>query len=401
MAKFYIATAGLIILSACSEDVFQSDLKDTRLSLRDTSTTEILLKSYQVPPSLGSYSTLFVGEEGNYVMPFSFLKLGDFFFLGDTSVVIDSAYIQLTVDTSQSDVMENDLALFLGYFDFDSNYSESSTNFNNVDWIPESYPVIPSTTVEDTVTFLKSVRFYIDSTLVKNWVDEGDTEPLFILKPAVELSQMYAFYSSESSLDYDPRFRVFFHQDTMAVDTVVHVTSDLTIIHPPRLDSGSFDSTLSYSGAGAGLNSLIFFEIEDLGIPSSAVILRANLKLPVDLNRSSINSVSGMQFQLFSLKDSVEYWQWGEISEDDLYDPIGTTGTFSSTGSIQDSTLTLSLVDITQSLIIQKKIDDSIIRNFGLKLMVINSKSIFAHAAFHRGIEGDQSPRLEVLFEVP
>lgn len=391
----------LIAASACTEDVFLTDLNRTRVSIRDTSTTQIVFKSYQIPPSIGGHPTLYLGKKGDFILPFSLLRLGDLQLFSDTLIVIDSAYVQVTVDSVKSDTSLPELELTLGYFDFDSSFSESEGHYRNIDWVPESYPFFSSTSAWDTSGSVQHIRFSVDPLLVKTWSDTASSEPLFILKTAGNLESMTAFHSSESSPEFVPMLKVFFHQDTVSIDTNVVFVEDLTIVIPPDITGGVFDTTKAYVGVAAGLRSLILPEIGDLQIPASAVILKGNLVLPVDKDRSSLTSTSGTVFQLFSLKDSVENWQWGESLEEDTYDLHSDPVTFSFRASISDSTLTLDISDIIQSLVINKALNDAPFRNFGVKLLAIISPSLFDYVAFHSREDGHPGPILEILYEIP
>jgi len=393
----------LIAACACTEDSFLTDLDNARLNLHDTTTTEIIFKTYQVPSRLGKDPRLYLGKKDNYHLPFSLLRLGNIQSFNDTIKTVDSAYVQITIDSTELDSSIQPLDLVLGYFDFNDNYSEDSTNYLNINWIPDSYPELQSTTFQDTLSNLQHIRFYVDSSLINVWADTSEREPLFILESTQELSQIVAFYSKNSNSDYKPFLKVFYQSDSVFVDTVAMI-SDVTVVFPPSLEEDIFDSTKNYAGFAAGLNTLLYMDIEKLHIPSSAVIIRANLRLYVDLNTSSITSKSEMKLRAFLLKDSVENWEWGGVYNEDIYpnyDPLVAPGTYSSSVSIEDSTLTLNLRDIFQSLVIKKSIDENPIRNFGLKIRNVNSASIFDYVAFYSSLNEDLSPRLEVLYEIP
>jgi len=405
-----VVAISLIVISACREDVFLTDLKDTQGIIRDTSTTELLFKTYQVPPLLGKHTRLFLGKKDNYTVPFSLLRVKRFPFLSKPLIFIDSAYIQITIDTSDSDIIVQTLSLDLGYFDIDSSYSETTTNYTNIDWIPEpeSYPLLSSTIMEDTETGMQHVTFSLDTSLIKSWADSLNPEPLFMLRWPEETEPTFITFYSRESESYSPFLKVFYHTEsdtvgdsTLVEEDTIDVISDVSLLIPPNINGESFDSTRSYAGSGAGFRTLLLANIDNLDIPITAVILRANLILPVDLSRSNLTSATGMKLRLYSLEGMVENWEWGEVLDEDNYNYLTVPGTWTSETSIQDSTLLLHPKDIIQFLVIGKTIDDEQMENFGFKLLVESSTSIFDYVAFHTAPDGDFSPRLEVLYEVP
>lgn len=399
--QVHLVLAGLIAVYACSEEAFLTGLEDTKVTVHDTSSTSILFKCYQVPPRVGEFPSLYLGSKDGYRMPFSLLRLARFDLPGDTSITVDSAYIQMTLDSARSDNSIQRPELILGYFtDLDSLFSESETNYLNIniDTTLDPNQRFLSTWVEDTIPSVEHVRFSVDSFLIESWADTTRPPPQFILKPREDFTGLKALHSSETSSDFSPFLKVFYGTDS---SKVIPFHSDLTLLIPPDIAGGTFDSTRSYAGVGAGLRSLIFTELDSLAIPSSAVILRSNLSLPVDMDDSRLTTTTDMKFQLFSLQDSVEDWSWGEVLHDDIYDPLAIQGTVSSPASIKDSTLTLNISDILQSLVVRKKVDDNTMKNFGFKLVVTPSSSLFDCVAFLTRGEGDLAPRLEVLYATP
>ena len=94
----------LLLLSAsCTEDPYNLNLDDTRLNPSCDSITIKHFTSYQVPPSIGSFSTLFLGNRDGFKVPYTLFRFGDLTSFNDSSYKIDSAYFQITVDSSKSD----------------------------------------------------------------------------------------------------------------------------------------------------------------------------------------------------------------------------------------------------------------------------------------------------------
>ncbi|MFQ6673331.1 MAG: hypothetical protein ACE5GH_00945 [Fidelibacterota bacterium] len=380
-----------------------ANLEDTSVAPHDTFTTEIVFKTYQIPPSLGSHPTLYVGKKNFYMAPFSLLRLASLRPLRDSIETADSAYFELTVDPSESDTSLALPQFALGYFSLDSNYSEAGSNYSNVDWIPDSYPLLTSVTKEDTSTGGHHVRFYVDTSLVSAWMDTLSPEPLFILESAEEpLTSLTAFRSRESGSNR-PFLKLFYHPkaDTLADslaaarDTAISVVSDLPIVIPPGLDGSLFDSLRSYVGQGAGLVTLMRVDLERLGIPREGVIVKARLILNVDGEESDISVSSQFEVQAYSLSDTVDNWQWGEILEKDRYEHGVIGALVSGRETIKSGEISLGVKSLLQSLV------SGIMENYGFKLLTTSSASIFDYAAFQTVTGDSLTPRLEVLYEAP
>lgn len=384
------------------------NLDDTRLNPSCDSITIKQFTSYQVPPSVGSFSTLFLGNRDGFKVPYTLLRFGDLTSFNDSSYKIDSAYFQITVDSSKSDENTADDQLLLYYMPLDSNYSESSTNYKNDNWVIRDNFLISSTVVQDTIdtlTILQRLRFDIDTTIINSLIDTSSAEYLFILQ-AEDTSKIHAYYSSENS-SYFPLLTVHYtYTDTTQVDTstggytIVETSasfglrSDISIIEPPSL-SNAFDSSYAYLGYGAGLRTLIKSNIDNVGIPKEAVIVEANLIMTVSYEESDLSDSSKFKVLAYSLADSVENWWWGDtLLEDIYYEDIDL---YSSSSTIQDSILNLNVKDIVQSWIVGAS------ENFGFGLLTVNSHSIFDYAAFYTYSEADtvKWPYLEVLYEAP
>ncbi|MFQ6616718.1 MAG: hypothetical protein ACE5HZ_08170 [Fidelibacterota bacterium] len=383
---------GALLLGSCTEDTFLTNLEDIPVSPYDTSTTQMRTLTYQVPPSAGSHSRLYVGHQGGFEMPFSLLTLGEVPALSDSVRTLDSAYVQLTVDTSRFGSPPEGSVFALEYVELDSNFSESGTNHSNVDWLPEAIEVFSSILTQDTAAGLPVIRFPVDTSWVNAWADTANPRPLLILKDvSISLwpTGVTAFHSSEAET-HRPFLKIFSHDSSGSSDTTVSVTSDLTIIVPPSLESGSFDSLRVYAGGGAGLRSLIRPDLDSLRIPSEAVIIRANIILTLDTAASALSSGDDFQLDLLALSDSVDAWQWGQIHESDPY-----PGGLVSRGTVVDAKVALNVKNSLQ-FIVSGGGD-----NFGFKLVGSGSNFVFDYASFHTAPNDSLSPRLEVLYEAP
>ncbi|MBC8174572.1 MAG: DNRLRE domain-containing protein [Candidatus Marinimicrobia bacterium] len=400
--KLQISITGigfLLLLSAsCTEDPYNLNLDDTRLNPSCDSITIKQFTSYQVPPSVGSFSTLFLGNRDGFKVPYTLLRFGDLTSFNDSSYKIDSAYFQITVDSSKSDENASDDQLSLYYMQLDSNYSESSTNYKNDNWVIRDNFLISSTAVQDTIdtlTILQCLRFDIDTTIINSLIDTSSAEYLFILQ-AEDTSKIHAYYSSESS-SYFPLLTVHYtYTDTTQFDTSASfgLRSDVSIIEPPSI-SYAFDSSYAYLGYGAGLRTLIKSDIDNVEIPKEAVIVEANLIMTVSYEESDLSDSSQFKVLAYSLADSVENWWWGDtLLEDIYYEDIDL---YSSSETIQDSILTLNVKNIVQSWTVGAS------ENFGFGLLIVDSHSIFDYAAFYTYSEADtvKWPYLEVLYEAP
>ena len=374
------------------------NLDDTRLNPSCDSITIKQFTSYQVPPSVGSFSTLFLGNRDGFKVPYTLLRFGDLTSFNDSSYKIDSAYFQITVDSSKSDENASDDQLSLYYMQLDSNYSESSTNYKNDNWVIRDNFLISSTAVQDTIdtlTILQCLRFDIDTTIINSLIDTSSAEYLFILQ-AEDTSKIHAYYSSENS-SYFPLLTVHYtYTDTTQFDTSASfgLRSDVSIIEPPSI-SYAFDSSYAYLGYGAGLRTLIKSDIDNVEIPKEAVIVKANLIMTVSYEESDLSDSSQFKVLAYSLADSVANWSWGDTFPEDIY--YEDIDLYSSSETIQDSILTLDVKNIVQSWIV------GALENFGFGLLTVDSHSIFDYAAFYTYSEADtvKWPYLEVLYEAP
>lgn len=414
--KSHKLTVFLFILApyffACTDEAFVTELgEDTFLHPYDTSTTEIVFRTYQIPPTLGGHGDLYFGKKSVYQMPLTLFKVATFSELITSSMLVDSAHFEMTLDTSKTDTVLDEMPLTLGYFESDTLYSELESNYSNIDWIPSEYPELSSFTAVDTSTGLTHVRFRVDSSFVASLTDTANEEQLFIVEAAENLSSMLAFHSSESTKN-QPVFRIFYHTaaDTLADTTAVPIDStvtvnivdDLSIVIPPPLNATHFDTTLSYTGAAAGLRTLIRADLESLGIPTIAVVIAAKLILPVAHSASVLTSESSAEVQIFTLSDTVDSWLWGEsVLEEDPFDHLIVAGTISPRAAISDSSFILDVKDVLQSIISERVVEDSSITNLGLKLMMVSSTSVFDYVALRTGDSAGTAPRLEILYALP
>lgn len=357
------------------------------MSPRDSSTSRMRYLTYQVPPAVGSQTRLYVGETDGFDIPFTLLALSGLPLVGDSVKILDSAFIQLTVDTSRYGAPLRDSQFTLGYMVLDSNYSEAGTNHMNVEWLPEDFPVLTSVLKVDTASGLPAVRFPVDTSWIYAW---KDTSILFVLERVPpEESFVTAFFSTEAQ-SHGPFLKVFSHDTSGSADTTIAFASDVSLIVPPPLESSSFDSLKIYAGDGAGLRSLILPEIEAMAIPAEAVVVRASLILNIDTVATVLSPNSGYELQISLLTDSVASWQWGEVHESDPYPDI-----FITRASVAGGKVTFDMRAPLQSIV------SGLRGNFGFKVAASSSSFVFDYAAFH-AVPGDSaSPVLEVLYEAP
>ena len=403
--KLQISITGigfLLLLSAsCTEDPYNLNLDDTRLNPSDTITKNLKFKTYQIPPQVGWHTTLYVGENNGYRIPYSLFTLSDLTELNDTLITVDSAYFQLTIDSTRSDTIDYDIQFSIGYVEYDTSYSESGSNYSNISWLPIAEELFFSYFVEkdDTIATVDKIRFNIDTSLVNMLADTNSTNQIFILKSTDELSFIQAFYSRDDDSHY-PFLKVFYHYpDTSSGDTeetiidtsTFRLSSDVAIIEP--LPINSLDSTYAYIGYGAGLRTVIKSDIDSVGIPKEAVIVEANLIMTVSGEESNLYYASKFSVRAYSLADSVVNWAWDDTLSEDIY----SWDIYLSSSTIQDSILTLDVKNIVQSWIV------GALENFGFGLLTVDSHSVFDYAAFYTNSEDDtvKWPYLEVLYEAP
>ena len=394
-----IAVFVAVVTFSCEEDIFTTEnLTDSFLTPHDTSTTDFQIISYQVPPQLGGMDKLNVGSIGKFEIPFILLKPGNLDFLNDSLVIVDSAYFQISFDTTAKDSVDIYTQFVLGLIEVDSSYSENKTNHTNVDWIPEDYSKLQGSIAEDTLSnqFLK---FNIGVSRIIAWADTSNPDSMFILKPVDEpFEGLLTFYSSESS-NQSPFIEVFYHIDPdTSKDTskTILMMSDISLIIPPELNVENFDSTRAYVSVGAGFRSLVSINFDSLKIPRDAVVIKAHIEFTPDSAKSDFLTENDFEIQLFALTDSTDV-NWGNIfdifDEDNIFHGAS-SDMRSNVSSLDDSIFKINVKNIVQALIVDR------FENLGFKLLATNSGSVYDYLSFFTQ-QSDYPPRLEVLYEVP
>tara|TARA_B100000315_G_scaffold260804_1_gene325561 strand:+ start:1890 stop:3218 length:1329 start_codon:yes stop_codon:yes gene_type:complete len=429
---------GVCTLFSCNEEQpFGVDLTDSFLKNGTAETADIQSRVYQIPPTsgeffggdetpVGSMRALYLGKDGDFDVPEILFSIPNLSAILDSSWVIESAYFDFTVDTSKSSDYEYAHILELGIVEMDSNYSESESNFTNIDWLSESNIALVSEAVMITqqldstssVRYSTNYRFHLMPNqfgLIETWADTDSVavDPLFIIKPETEMNSMLAFYSSESSVNR-PSFTIVYKTGEVVENDVitpkpdvypqlhtiqVGFLSDVSIVYPPSLET--IDSSRIYAGSAAGMKSLMIFDFESLNIPPHTLIIKGDLYLTVDSALSYLQDNSDIEFKVYAvdstLTDSISNLNnnWPEILTEDNYEQYAFGS--SANGSIDNNTVKIGIKDLLQNM------ELDVFDKLYLKLVASNSSSFFEYASFYKDKDEAESlaPKIEILYETP
>lgn len=398
----------VIFLMSCIEDSFPTDIDSIPLDLRDTVTVDIEFKPYQTPPQLGSDNYHYFGNLNGFSIDTTLLKLGDLTALQDSTLEIIDSRIEFTFVDSTVDM---GLSFYLSYFSMDSStnmeFSESTTNFDNDDWLNE---ISLDSTLTSTITLDTSgvykLEFPVDTTVVLAWADTA-ADPQLLLLEVLDLNdEIVKLYATENNslepaliVSYEDSVTVTIDSvDSLVLDTldlVLEMSADVSIVKPPLFTGGSFDSTLIYFSNGAGMKSLMNVNLDSLNVPEEAVILRAKLILQIDSTNSHWEEDGTFKMKIAALEDTVfnggDYIWPAFITEDSL-----------GTGILKVSSLDSSF-QITHR--IDRLVEPIFLgasENLGFKLETSSTPSIFNIVAFHTSkSDSTLQPRLEVYYGVP
>ena len=397
-----------LLLFCCESDTFITNLENTSLKTEEVTATKFKFKSYQTPPSVGGLPFIYAGNKDGYDASKTLVEFESHEILRWANFQIDSGHFQFTLDTNYTIDTDLESSFTLGYFRSDSNYTELISNYSNVGWINDDYPKLSSSVITDS-SGLKHLLFMVDSTTIQSLADTTDGSWLYILESTQINKNMLRFYSSNSLVN-KPLFRAFIHEDTSSSDTsnsldstrIFEALSDVTLFVPPALSSDWFDSSFSYIGVASGLITIVKPDLSILDIPKEASIARAKLILQVDRESSYHSNLDSLLFQAYAMEDNVLDWSWGEVLNEDSYSHhTGTIARSLSSSLIDESILKIDVTEILQSIISEREADEKIVADLGLKLKIINSKTIFDYIAIKKDSSGLDQPKLEVLFEIP
>lgn len=324
-----IVTALLLLLVGCEQSPLESDLDNGNLHLDTLSSGEISGVTYQVPPTLGSLSSLYVGQESGFVSHFSLIKFYDYAANNtaftwqdfvDSTVSIDSAYFLIRfAEDSVTSNPEIDLYTLLNS---DSVFNESRSHYLNLsednlgglEWTDSrQLERIPS----DTGDYY--LKFSIDTTTLFSFADTNFT-PQFLLKTDDNLTEFIPLRSRDS--DFTPKLEIYFRRsyidnnDEMVVDTLYRrfvPNADLSVIQPPELTA---IDTAGYSiGRGLGLRSVIWFDFKSIldTLHTQSLFRKAELSL----DSQSPDSTASFSIIAYPLADSVDFRSFQKFDSDD------------------------------------------------------------------------------------
>ncbi len=406
----------MIIFISCMENPIEADLSNAALQLDTLRLYDIKGVTYQVPPSIGSKSRLYLGSDEGYdyrviLFKSSFISnqsilwtLSSFL---DTTVTIDSAFLVLNLAV---DTLEHPKSLSLYYFpdSTDSVFSESESNYLNFSDAEIAAGLYVTSAFEEMVTYVVDsleetdfrLRFSIIELFGSTFIGPSLNYTL-MLKLDEPDDMLHPFYSREhfSSATLQPRFEIYFHQtvypdsaDTSAsvtIDTLMrsfNMVDDLSILAPPALNS--LDTTYMSIGRGKGLRTIVKLNFLDtLLLPSQTTFDKANLTfyLLPDTNVSS--------FSIFAvpLSDTVDIISFESIDSDS----ISTNNYLLSSGNVYENKVVFSIKNFLQDHYF------SHVGNFGIKLYANVTNNLQQTIHFHSSNHDSLYPRLFIQYVAP
>jgi len=373
--KFYIIYIFLFI--SCENTSFTSEKILESYEYSIISSNDINISTYQTYPSIGKSEKISIGNNEFFNEIKTFIEFNNYHQNLKSVLKIDSGFIKLNFfDTQNIDSLKL-MNISLGIIEKPEEYNEVETNYNNISWLDDDYLKINPIMEIDSVGLYHLV-FNFDSNYVKI-LNDSTLQPLFILEESNVSNEILTFYSS-NSLSNKPFIKIFAStiSDTSNDSTfIIDAISDVTIFDYPKLNEEFKDTLFHYSSIGAGLKTIIKPMFENIMLSSSVSIIKAYLDIGIDTSKSFISSESEITFQAFALEDSSINWEWGEIKSDDNYNIISNNFSQSLISSIENSKLSLDITDYVQSIISKRPINGNELINNGLKIEIINSKSLF------------------------
>ena len=393
--RFYIII--FLITISCENKSFISEdiLNIDELSV--VSSNEMKFSTYQITPSIGNSEIISVGNKGLFKNLTTFIEFKDYHQHEILNMKIDSALIKIKFLNNQNlDYLQSE-DLSLGFIEKPIEYDELTTNYDNISWLNDAYYKINSN-VEIDSNGLNDLVFNLDSNFIA-MLSDSTFKPLFILEELYNEDEILSFYSS-NDVSNKPFLNLFTSSDSdTSYDSsfVIDAFSDVTIFEYPKLNEEFLDSNLNYLSIGAGLNTIIKPTFENLALPNTASIIKANLNIEID-TLIALDSLT-INFQAFSLEDSVINWNWGEVMMQDPYNSISNIFSQSLVSSIENSTLSLDITNYIQSIISQRLINGNILVNTGLKIDIINSNSLFDIVVFKNNSNSNDNIHLDIFYE--
>ena len=393
--RFCIIFSLLII--SCDNKSFVSDeiLNSYKYSI--VSSTDFNFSTYQISPSIGDDEKISVGNDSYFKNLTTFIEFNDYNEYINFNMKIDSAVIKIKfLDNQNIDFLKSH-ELSLGFIEKPNEYNELTTNYDNISWLNDEYLTI-SSQVESDSNGLYNLVFNLDSNFIE-MLSDSTFNPLFILEELYDENEILNLYSS-NSITNKPFLSLFTssENDTLFDSSfVINASSDVTIFEYPKLNEQFLDSNLNYLSLGAGLNTIINPILKNVELPNTANIIKANLNIEIDtlITSDSLN----LNFQAVTFEDSAINWNWGEVLIKDPYSPISNIFGQSLLSNIENSTLSLDITNYIQFILSQRFLNENELVNFGLKIDLVNTNSIFDIIIFKNNLTSTNNVYVDIFYE--
>ena len=366
-----------MLIISCDDTSFTSEKILESYEYSIISSNDILISTYQTYPSIGKSEKISIGNNEFFNEIKTFIEFNNYHQNLNSVLKIDSGFIKLNFFDIQNIDSLKLMDISLGIIEKPEEYNEVEANYNNISWLDDDYLKINPTMEIDSMGLYHLV-FNFDSNYVEI-LNDSTLQPLFVLEESNVNNEIFSFYSSNSLLN-KPFIKFFtstvsdsFNDSTFIIDAI----SDVSIFDYPELNEEFKDTLFHYSSIGAGLKTIIKPNFENIILSNSVSIIKAYLEIGIDTSKSLISSDSEITFQAFAIEDSSINWEWGEIQSDDNYNIISNNFSQSLISSIENSKLSLDITDYVQSIISKRLINGNELKNNGLKIEIINSKSLF------------------------
>jgi hypothetical protein len=362
-----VIITSIIYFSSCTENTIPYDLSDSNLNLDTVTVSSIVGGTFLSPPLMGSTNGIYFGNTDGFNNLFSLIQFSSLSISGavwtysllDTSVTIDSLVITFT---ATEDTLLTNSEFELSYFPEggDSLFSESESNYLNITEtdVANSTPVGRSTFMQDLPDSTESVypklSFTIENKdeILQFIADTTDAQNrTFMLKNVDALDEIISINSRES-VDF-PIINAYYRVDEDTLHSVFFSIKDLTVVKPRELTENDM-SNISV-GRATGLKSIIQFDLKDIPIDSSAMVIKS-----AELIFNTINDITSEDYEISVaiLEDSVSISNYWEIDEDQYSVSLDLL----MTGAFEDNQLKMEIRPFLQG------VNTGSYSNFGLKL---------------------------------
>jgi hypothetical protein len=219
-----------------------------------------------------------------------------------------------------------------------------------------------------------------------------------MIKPKIELLDVYSFKSSESGFTYAPQMLVFSHDtvfvdstgDSIVVDTISNTfisTNDLSIIIPPIYNDEN-PSMISLSRGMAYKAIIQIPDLDSISIPQQATITQAQLSFFY----ANDTSQSNFYLQIHPITDSVSITELEGLLLDD---PLATEPSLIAVNLSNNGRISLNIREYLQLH------HFGYIQNQGLKMEVANTVSPFNTYSFFISNLDSLAPKLIIQYVAP